>query len=92
MCEFTLQGSGLEDNEVKVVVSIGAVLKIYEYDHRASAVLTIKEILKDAGLMTSVRSFDDDGSYDKNDDDADHEGLDNLNGVIMFYMVSMLVV
>ena len=67
MCEFTLQGSGLEDNEVKVVVSIGAVLKIYEYNHR-SAVLTIKEILKDVGLMTSVRSFDDDGSYDKNDD------------------------
>ena len=27
VCEFTLQGSGLEDNEVKVVVSIGAVLK-----------------------------------------------------------------
>ena len=41
--------------------------------------------------MTSVRSFDDDGSYDKNDDD-DHEGLDNLNGFFMFYMVSILVV
>ena len=27
VCEFTLQGSGLEDTEVKVVVSIGAVLK-----------------------------------------------------------------
>jgi hypothetical protein len=66
LCEFTLQGSGLE---VKVVVSIGAVLKIYEHNHRASAVLTIKEILipsttdsKDAGLMTSVGSFDDDCS------------------------------
>ena len=46
--------------------------------------LAIKEILKDAGLMTSVRSFDDDGSYDKNDDD-DHEGLDNLNG--FFYVL-----
>jgi hypothetical protein len=44
--------------------------------------------------MTSVLIFDDDGSYDKNDDDDDHddhEGLDNLNGVIMFYVVSMLV-
>jgi len=59
-------------------------------------VLTIKEILipsttdsKDAGLMTSVRSFDDDCSYDKNDDDDgdDDEGLDNLNGVIMFSML-----
>jgi hypothetical protein len=83
-----------------VVVSIGAALKIYEHNHRASAVLTIKEILipstdsKDAGLMTSVLIFDDDGSYDKNDDhddDDDHEGLDNLNGVIMFYVMSMLV-
>ena len=44
VCEFTLQGSGLEDNEVKVVASIGAALKIYEHNHRASAVLTIKEI------------------------------------------------
>ena len=87
-----------------MVVSIGAALKIYEHNHRASAVLTIKEILipstdsKDAGLMTSVLIFDDDGSYDKNDDhdhddddDDDHEGLDNLNGVIMLYVMSMLV-
>ena len=39
--------------------------------------------------MTSVRSFDDDCSYDKNDDDDgdDDEGLDNLNGVIMFSML-----
>jgi len=85
-----------------VVVSIGAALKIYEHNHRASSVLTIKEILipstdsKDAGLMTSVLIFDDDGSYDKNDDhdhddDDDHEGLDNLNGVIMLYVMSMLV-
>ncbi len=64
MFEFTLQGSGLEDNEVKVVVSIGAALKIYEYNHRASAVLTIKEFFipttdsKDEGLMTSVLSFE----------------------------------
>jgi len=59
VCEFTLQGSGLEGNEVKVVVLIGAALKIYEHNHR-SAVLTIKEIhvpladAKDASLMTSV--------------------------------------
>jgi len=46
-----------------MVVSIGAALKIYEHNHR-SAVLTIKEIhvpstdAKDAGLMTSVLSFE----------------------------------
>jgi len=39
-CEFTLQGSGLEDNEVKVAISLGAALKINKH----SKVLTIKEI------------------------------------------------
>ena len=59
--EFTLQGSGLEDHEIKVVVSIEAAMKIYEHTERTSAMLTIKEIQipsttdsKDAGLMTSI--------------------------------------
>jgi len=43
-CEFTLQGSGLEESEVKVVVSLGAALKIYEKTNRTSAMLIIKEI------------------------------------------------
>ena len=79
VCEFTLLGSGLEDNEVKVVVSIGAALKIYEHNHRASAVLTIKEIhipstidSKDTGLMTSVLSFEPSGVV-FSDDSVDGE-------------------
>ncbi len=68
VCEFTLQGSGLEDNEIKVVVSIRAAIKIYKHTERTSAMLTIKEIQipsttdsKDAGLMTSVLSFEPSG-------------------------------
>ena len=77
VCEFTLQGSGLEGNEVKVVVSIRAALKIYEHNHR-SAVLTIKEIhipstdAKDADLMTSVLSFEPSGVV-FSDDSVDGE-------------------
>jgi len=62
-CEFTLQGSGLEDNEVKVAISLGAALKINKH----SKVLTIKEIRipstdhKNEGLMTSVLSFEPSG-------------------------------
>jgi hypothetical protein len=65
---FTLQGSGLEDHEVKVVVSIRAAMKIYKHTERKSAILTIKEIQspstidsKDAGLMTSILSFEPSG-------------------------------
>jgi hypothetical protein len=68
VCEFTLQGSGLEDNEIKVIVSFRAAMKIYEQVERKSAMLTIKEIQipsttdsKDAGLMTSVLSFEPSG-------------------------------
>jgi hypothetical protein len=67
VCEFTLQGSGLEDNEIKVVVSFRAAMKIYEHTKRKSAMLTIKEIQipstdsKDAGLMTSILSFEPSG-------------------------------
>ncbi len=68
VCEFTLQGSGLEDYEVKVVVSFRAAMKIYEHTERTSAMLTIKEIQipssthsKDAGLMTSILSFEPSG-------------------------------
>ena len=68
VCEFTLQGSGLEDHEIKVIVSFRAAMKIYEHAERKSAMLTIKEIQipsttdsKDAGLMTSVLSFEPSG-------------------------------
>ena len=69
VCEFTLQGSGLDDNKVKVFVSFRAAMKIYEHTNRQSAVLIIKEIQipstadsKDAaGLMTSVLSFEPSG-------------------------------
>jgi len=44
VCEFTLQGSGLEDNESKAVVPFRAALKIYKRSERKSAVLTIKMI------------------------------------------------
>ncbi len=44
VCEFILQGSGLEDNESKAVISIGAAIKIYKHTDRKSAVLTIKMI------------------------------------------------
>ena len=37
VCEFTLQGSGLEDHEIKVVVSFRAALKIYDHTERTSA-------------------------------------------------------
>ena len=74
VCEFTLQGSGLEDHEIKVVVSFRAALKIYEHTDRTSAMLTIKEIQipsttdsKDAGLMTSVLSFEPSGVVFSND-------------------------
>ncbi len=68
VCEFTLQGSGLEDHEIKVAVSIRAALKIYKRTERKSAMLTIKEIQvpsttdsKDAGLVTSILSFEPSG-------------------------------
>ena len=71
---FTLQGSGLEDHEIKVVISFRAALKIYEHTERKSAMLTIKEIQipsttdsKDAGLMTSVLIFEPSGVVFSND-------------------------
>jgi hypothetical protein len=78
--EFTLEGSGLEDNEVKVFVSFRAAMKIYEHTNRTSAVLAIKEIQipsttesKDtAGLMTSVLSFEPSGVI-FSDDTVDRE-------------------
>jgi len=79
VCDFTLQGSGLEDHEIKVVVSIRAALKIYEHTERKSAILTIKEIQipskidsKDARLMTSILSFEPSG-VDFSDDPVDGE-------------------
>ena len=79
VCEFTLQGSGFEDHEIKVVVSIGAAMKIFEHTERKSAMLTIKEIQipsttdsKDAGLMTSILSFEPSGVV-FSDDSVDGE-------------------
>ncbi len=79
VCEFTLQGSGLEDHKIKVVVSFRSAMKIYEHTERTSAILTIKEIQipssthsKDADLMTSILSFEPSGVV-FSDDSVDGE-------------------